>query len=652
MPLRVRLTLWYGTALALILITFSVVLYTITERSLRDQVDESLQETAAAAVRSLEERGFLPLIDEDELLNQFPELARIDKFFQIFSPSGTITLRSPNIRQHEVPLSRKALEVAFTGKTIFESAKYPNEPPLRLISVPIVYRGSLLYVVQVGTSLEAVDGTLHRFLIVLLVMTPIALGIALAGGWFLAGRALRPVDSITLAAQRISGGDLTQRLPPPRSSDEIGRLTDTFNNMIARLETSFEQIRQFSSDASHELRTPLTVMKGETELVLRRERPLNDYQVVLESNLEEIDRMSRIVDELLFLSRADLGEIKMEREPVRLEALVEDIYRQALLLGQERNIQVVLGELTPVTVCGDELRLRELILNIVDNAVKYSHPDGEVGIRLRVSDSSALLSVTDHGIGFSPDAQKTDLRPLLPDGRSARPHEKRDRPGTRHLRLDRRHPSRPHRGGERSREGLNLYDRASPCACPSLTSFNLHLILLSSSVAKLHLCRPSLRSTSVVPCFTPLHGGQYEPCFSLHGRRLGRIGTAEPGLAFRTDHITDLSCIRRVRFGTDAKRTADRRAAGGRLYDRCESRDPRRCQHHHSRNREDFGRVQISENGCRTQETGWRNSSAGRAIHSGSGSIAGQRCRANINAAGWDPASSSHRTGTSSRTIT
>ena len=114
MPLRVRLTLWYGTALALILLTFSIILYTITERNLRDQVDESLDETAAAAVRSLEMRGFLPLIDEDELMSQFPELARIDKFFQIFSPSGTITLRSPNIRQHEVPLSRHALNVALS----------------------------------------------------------------------------------------------------------------------------------------------------------------------------------------------------------------------------------------------------------------------------------------------------------------------------------------------------------------------------------------------------------------------------------------------------------------------------------------------------------------------------------------------------------
>ena len=142
MPLRLRLTLWYGSALALILIAFSTVLYFVTARSLRDAIDQSLEETAAAAVRSLEERGFLPLIDEDELMSQFPELARIDKFFQIFSPSGTITIRSPNVKQHELPLSRRALEVAFSGQTIFESARYPKEPPLRLISVPIIYRGN------------------------------------------------------------------------------------------------------------------------------------------------------------------------------------------------------------------------------------------------------------------------------------------------------------------------------------------------------------------------------------------------------------------------------------------------------------------------------------------------------------------------------
>ncbi|MGE0470870.1 MAG: hypothetical protein Nkreftii_004155 [Candidatus Nitrospira kreftii] len=424
MPLRVRLTLWYGSALALVLIIFSVVLYAMTARNLRDAVDESLEDTATIAVRSLEERGFLPLLNEKELLSQFPELARIDKFFQIFSPSGTITISSPNIKHHDVPLSRTALEVAFSGQSIFESAKYPNEPPLRVISVPIMYRDNLLYIVQVGTSMESVGETLHRFLVLLVVAIPIALAVSLAGGWFLAGRALRPVDEITLAARRIAAGDLSQRLSMPTAQDEIGRLAATFNNMIGRLDASFRQIRQFTSDASHELRTPLTVMKGETDLILRRSRPLEDYKTVLESNLEEIDRMTRIVDELLFLSRADMGEVKMEALPVALQALVEDVHRQAKLLGHDRDIEVVLGTVMPVVVHGDDLRLRELLLNLVENAMKYSHAGGKVEIALLKDGREARLSITDHGIGIAPaDHQKIFQRFFRTD--VARTHTKK-----------------------------------------------------------------------------------------------------------------------------------------------------------------------------------------------------------------------------------
>lgn len=405
MPLRLRLTLWYGSSLALVLIVFAVVIYSVTARSLRDEVDQALEETATAAVRALEEQGFLQLLDEGSLLEQFPELARIDKFFQIFSPSGTITIRSPNIKQRDIPLSRAALDASMAGKTIFESAHYPKEPRLRLISVPIMYRGSLLYIVQVGTSMKPIEDTLQRLLLVLLVTMPIALAVSLASGWFLASRALRPVDAITLAAQRIAAGDLSQRLTVATSPDEIGRLAHTFNDMIGRLDTSFRQIRQFSSDASHELRTPLTVMKGETELALRRPRPIADYQLVLESNLEEIDRMTHIVDELLFLSRADIGEVRMETLPVALESLVEDVHRQATLLGQDQQIQVVLGQVVPAVVQGDELRLRELLLNLVDNAIKYSHPGGTVTMALTVDGAEARVSVSDQGIGIAPDEQ-------------------------------------------------------------------------------------------------------------------------------------------------------------------------------------------------------------------------------------------------------
>jgi len=296
------------------------------------------------------------------------------------------------------------LEGALEGRSVFESAEAPGEPPIRLLSVPIVYEGSLS-ILQIGTSLQGVEEALHRLLLTLLVTGPLALSAALVGGWFLAGRALQPVEAITRAAQRIAAGDLTQRLAVSPSPDEIGRLAQTFNDMIARLETSFRQIQRFSADASHELRTPLTVMKGEAELALRRPRAAEDYRMVLESGLEEIDRMARIVDELLFLSRADLGEIRMEQLPVKLDVLIEDIHRQATVLGQDRDVEVIVKKMELVTVTGDELRLRELVLNLVDNAVKYSHPGGVVEIEVVRDKKTVRVSVSDKGIGIPAELQ-------------------------------------------------------------------------------------------------------------------------------------------------------------------------------------------------------------------------------------------------------
>ena len=405
LPLRVRLTLWYGTALALVLAVFAGVLYAEMARELREQVDLSLESAAAAAVRSLEQTRNSPFSQFDDLAAQFPELAVVDKFFQIFSPSGAITIQSPHITRRDIPLSRVALEQALQGRSVYQSVKFIGESPLRLIAVPIRAGGTLVNIVQVGTSLLPVEETLRRLLLVLAVMMPVALAVSLAAGWFLAGRALKPVEGITQAARRIAEGDLSQRLATPAAADEIGTLVSTFNDMIAKLDASFQQVRRFSADASHELRTPLTVMKGETELALRRPRAVEDYQLVLESNLEEIDRLTRIVDELLFLSRADLGEVKMASLPVRLDELIRDVHKQASVLGQEHGAQVSLGPLTSATVLGDELRLRELLLNLVDNAVKYSKPGGRVEVSLARDGGWATLSVSDQGIGIPTPAQ-------------------------------------------------------------------------------------------------------------------------------------------------------------------------------------------------------------------------------------------------------
>ncbi len=405
MTLRVRLSLWYGSALAAGLVLFAVVLYWVMAQDLRDQVDRSLEQAALAAVKALEHHRLGPALPFEDLASEFPELAVLDKFFQIFSPAGKVTIQSPNVRRHDIPLSRTALEAAFAGDATFESAKFRGESPIRLLSVPIRQGADLVNVVQVGTSLRPVEHVLRRLLAVFALAVPLMLGVALVGGWFLAGRALKPVEAVTVAAQRIAAGDLSQRLAAPPSPDEIGRLVATFNDMIARLDASFQQVRRFSADASHELRTPLTVMKGETDLALRRPRAAEDYRLVLESNLEEIDRMSQIIDDLLFLARADLGEVKLAAVPVRLDALVEDIRSHAAVLGQDRHVHVAATTSEPVTVQGDELRLRELILNLVENAIKYSHEGGTVEMALTRRDGEARLSVKDAGIGIAPEDQ-------------------------------------------------------------------------------------------------------------------------------------------------------------------------------------------------------------------------------------------------------
>ena len=403
--IRIRLTLWYGVALALILVLFAGGIYVVMSKAMRDEVDASLEEAAAVAVRTLGEHRFGPFLIFEDLSQDFPELALLDKFFQIFGPAGQVTLQSANIQSREIPLSQPAFKASLKGQATFESVRFDEGPPFRLLSVPIRHGERLINILRVGTSLQPTEDMLDRLLLALLIASPMAIIVSLLGGWFLAGRALRPVDSITHAAQRIAAGDLTQRITAPRSTDEIGRLASTFNDMIARLEVSFRQIRQFSADASHELRTPLTITKGETELALRRPRQAEDYRRVLESNLEEIDRMSRIVDELLFLSRADLGEIKLKRAPVQLDDLVREIQQQAMVLGKDRQVETVVREVSPIIVSGDDLRLRELFLNLVDNAIKYSHPGDTVEMSLVHNGQAGEFTIKDQGIGISLEDQ-------------------------------------------------------------------------------------------------------------------------------------------------------------------------------------------------------------------------------------------------------
>jgi heavy metal sensor kinase len=218
----------------------------------------------------------------------------------------------------------------------------------------------------------------------------------------LANQALRPVDAITRIARRIGSGDLSQRIRIKRVNDEIGRLASTFNEMIAKLEKSFHQVKRFTADASHELKTPLTILRGEVEVGLKKKRGLKEYQRILASNLEEIGRMSRIVEDLLTLSRADMGELTMEREEIELSAIAREVWKDLQMLAKEKGIQLKFMDNGFTRVEGDPLFLRQLILNITENGIKYTRAGGEVALKVKGDRDQGVVRifVSDTGVGI------------------------------------------------------------------------------------------------------------------------------------------------------------------------------------------------------------------------------------------------------------
>lgn len=232
-----------------------------------------------------------------------------------------------------------------------------------------------------------------------------ALALALLGGWFLMRRALAPVTRLTEAVERLHAGELQQQLPRSRSGDELDRLTEVFNTMTHRLHDSFQRIQEFTLHASHELNTPLTVMRAELETALAQESLSLAERERISNLLDEVERLTQIVESLAFLTKADAGLLRFTQEPVQLDELVREAFADGQVLGQPHHVEPRLGECEAVTVSGDRRRLRQLLLILTDNAVKYNHPGGTVALSLRAQDGQAFLTVTNTGPGIPLDIQ-------------------------------------------------------------------------------------------------------------------------------------------------------------------------------------------------------------------------------------------------------
>jgi len=401
--IRSRLTAWHVTLLGTILILFSILLYVFLSKRLHESIDNSLKVSATVVRKTAQlEYARPPLPGLEYFFEQFLGYSNLNKFYRIYDGSGNVGTQTKGVDASKFPLTQEAYARALKGNETYETFKVAGKHPIRVITMPVIRDKTLVNLVQVGTSLEAVQETLKNLRIFLFTAVPAVLVLSALVGRFMARRSLEPVARITQTARRISeGGELSRRIPVPDAHDEIGNLARTFNDMMDRLENSFNQVRQFSSDASHELRTPLTVLKGQSELILSKTRTAVEYREVLFSNLEEINYMSRILDDLFTLSKSDETQLPMERHPVNLTAVIEDVCKNAEMLADDKDIRVRIAYLEPVEITGDAHMLKQMVWTLLHNGIKYTPEGGEIKVALQDLGDAAYITVQDTGIGIS-----------------------------------------------------------------------------------------------------------------------------------------------------------------------------------------------------------------------------------------------------------
>lgn len=404
--IRFRLTFWYTLGLAVVLMVSGILWHVWVAKGLVSTMDARLLAVAEdIAVFHLGSHDASGAKDPCAGLEHFVRYHNVGEYVQILNASGNYACFSDNLSRFHLPSTDTILEKVKDGEPYFQTVPELGPHPIRMVTFPVFEGDRLTHFVQVGQCTEAMQTTLAQISRIAFIFTPIALLALSFGAWFFAGRVLGPVSDITHSVQRINAENLAERVPVGNSRDEISELAQTFNSMLKRLEDSFRKIKQFSGDASHELRTPLTIIKGETEVGLRWAKKPEEFREILRSNVEEIDRMERIIEDLLTLAKSDANELSLKMKEFSLSDLLQGLFLQAQTLAEGREIQTSFHVNTDqeIRVVGDELRLRQLFLNLIGNALKYTPAGGQVSIDLACDNEQAVISIIDNGIGILPE---------------------------------------------------------------------------------------------------------------------------------------------------------------------------------------------------------------------------------------------------------
>jgi len=386
LPIRVRLALAFALAVTAVLAVVGGLLYVRLGESLQEQVDEALEGRA---------RTLSGLVDVS--LEGLDEPARPDDagFTQVLGSDGSLRAASAGLAE---PLLSPAEVRAVAAPRFLTREKVRGvEGPVRLLVSPLLDEEA--GVVVVGASLEDRDEALAGLLRELLLVGPLALGLASLGGYLLAGAALRPVEAMRRHAAEVSTESSGRRLPLPEARDEIRRLGETLNEMLGRLESGLARERQFVADASHELRTPLALLRTELELALRQPRPAEELVAALGSAAEEVERLTRLAEDLLVLARVNEEGLALRRSDVPLDDFAETVAGRFAARGEREGRPLAVE--ARGAIMGDRLRLEQALSNLVDNA--FRHGSGEVRILAREEEGEVEISVSDEGPGFPPD---------------------------------------------------------------------------------------------------------------------------------------------------------------------------------------------------------------------------------------------------------
>ncbi|HKC63535.1 MAG TPA: ATP-binding protein, partial [Pyrinomonadaceae bacterium] len=405
------LTIWYLAALIFLLaLTATGLLYALSHIAER-KFDAALWMVAAAeaenAAANVNQRGIERPDDLTVSNTHYREVLGYDngpleKYVTIIDDMRRVADKTDNLTK-PLPVDDNLLSRALAGETVYQTVKVDNVGWLRVIYMPV--RGSVVrhpFVVMVGLPESFVVSEVRSFDITVIMALVTLVLFSGASAMWLADRAISPIEKIAAAAESVNALNLNTRLPEPHARDQIGRLVAIFNQMLERLDAAFKAQRYFTSRAAHELRTPLTILKGEAQVALRRKRSVGEYEDLLKSSLEEIDKLVQIIDDLLLLARYEGGDRELPHERVALHEIVQSVADQLRPLASRKGIDLAV-EAEEIFVEGDVHALERLVCKLMENALFYTPRGGRVSARLMHQDGRASLIVEDTGIGIVPD---------------------------------------------------------------------------------------------------------------------------------------------------------------------------------------------------------------------------------------------------------